>query len=174
MVCLAFQWIISNQLPQVNYMTMLDRYNLFIFLFVIVVTIESTLVGYHGTGLFDDSLAVDNGFAVVSGIFFIVGNLAFAVYAKYARQVELDKLGKWRPYRLSALYVSKDNFGDNEVQDSSEQDLGHQYIATIQKNHTLSTRHSKRSGRIDHQSLDIESEKSEETSEHHVEADAPR
>jgi len=120
----AFQWIISNQLPQVNYMTMLDRYNLFVFLFVMVVTVESTLVGYHGVGIFEDSLAVDNVFALASAIFFCVGNIAFAFYARYARQVELDKLGKWRPYRLAALYVCNDNFGDNDVQDSTEHDSG--------------------------------------------------
>jgi len=113
----AFQFIISSQLPQVNYMTMLDRYNLFIFVFVMLVTLESSLVGYHGDGLFADSEAVDNYFAAAAGLCFVGGNVAFAVLAVRARRSELGKLGSWQPYRIDSLYVGNDEFPRNQTHD---------------------------------------------------------
>lgn len=115
----AFQFIISSQLPQVNYMTMMDRYNLFIFGFVLMVTAESTLVGYHGDGIFEDSEQIDRFCAAATAFLFVAGNIGFAVFAKYARKIELDKLGKWQPYRINALYVSNDSFFENNARDYS-------------------------------------------------------
>ena len=115
----AFQFIISNQLPQVNYLTMLDKYNLFTFVFVLFVTIESTLVGYHGEGLFEDSERADAYFAIAAAVLFIVGNIGFLCYAIYASRMELDKLGVWQPYRINALYVDNARFATNTVNDYS-------------------------------------------------------
>ena len=99
----AFQFIISERLPQVNYMTLLDKYNLYIFSLVLFVTVESTIVGYNGEGLIPHGQDIDEICGYIFLVFFIVGNIFFVIYARYVNKVENAKIGQWPDFEQDIL-----------------------------------------------------------------------
>eukprot|EP01084_Bolivina_argentea_P143498 251957_1 len=108
----AFQFIISDQLPQVNYLTLLDKYNLYIFSIIILITLETTIVGYDGVGLVDNADEVDNNCSIVAILLFVVGNIGFVIYAMYLINIEDKKIGKWNTFVKNVDYVfNKDGKG---------------------------------------------------------------
>ena len=99
----AFQFIISEKLPHVSYLTLLDKYNLFIFTTVLWLVIEVYLVGYFGEGVFENSANFDKVFGWLTLILFIVGNISFIVYAYYVNDLENNKIGKGIDYKRDAI-----------------------------------------------------------------------
>jgi len=89
----AFQFIISSSLPQGSYLTLIDKYNIFIFLFVLVITIESVIVGWQEKGI-DNSEAIDHWVAIISLIIFTGGNMYFGIYVWRRCEFELKKISK--------------------------------------------------------------------------------
>ena len=118
----AFQFVMSSELPQVSYMTLLDKYNLFTFSYVLLITMESTIVGYNEIGLFHDSDSADNYFAAIIGISFLFGTLIFVVYAYRVNRIELNKIGVWQPYKADNVYVDNDDgiYRNHVIQESVE------------------------------------------------------
>eukprot|EP01084_Bolivina_argentea_P304396 525667_1 len=103
----AFQFIISNELPRVSYLTLLDKYNLFIFTFVLLITMETTIVGYNGEGLLLESETIDDYAAIIALVLFVAGNILFLIYAMYLNKCELEKIGRWTTYNPQIRYVPK-------------------------------------------------------------------
>eukprot|EP01084_Bolivina_argentea_P116678 207269_1 len=116
----AFQFVISNELPKVNYLTFLDKYNLFIFGYVVLICFESVITGWHGSGasikcmkyLEDDvdsecrlfyAEYYDNMLAIIFGVLYVCGNIGWIFYAVYLNRIENAKLGNWEPYELEQL-----------------------------------------------------------------------
>eukprot|EP01083_Nonionella_stella_P059924 156766_1 len=99
----AFQFIISSQLPHVDYLTLMDKYNVFIFSFVLFITIETILVGHYKGGAFDDIEDVDTILAIVMAIYFAIGNVYFLTYGVRAKTSEQNKIGKWEPVRFEKI-----------------------------------------------------------------------
>ena len=95
----AFQFIISDRLPQVNYMTLLDKYNLYIFGLVLFITVETTVVGYNGDGLIPNAADVDEVCGFIFLAMFIFGNILFVIYAHYVNKKEDEKTQVFPVYR---------------------------------------------------------------------------
>ena len=103
----AFQFIISDRLPQVNYMTLLDKYNLYIFSLVLFITVETTIVGYNGEGLISNAAEIDEICGYLFLGFFILGNILFMLYASYVNKKENEKAHKKYVYQRNV--IRKDN-----------------------------------------------------------------
>ena len=95
----AFQFIISERLPKVNYMTLLDKYNFYIFSLVLFMTVETTIVGYNGQGLIENAADIDDMCAYIFLAVFIGGNLLFLIYASCVNCREMAKTRRWPEYR---------------------------------------------------------------------------
>jgi len=123
----ALQFVISSELPKVAYFTFLDKYNFFIFGFIFSTVVESMLVGYHESGIFEDNKKVDNTFAFILAGLYGVGNLLFILLAWRAYKVERRKLGHWDPLKRDVCsyhvwnYDYKDSkFCNNDPNDEIE------------------------------------------------------
>eukprot|EP01083_Nonionella_stella_P039122 106401_1 len=90
----AFQFIIADQLPNLPYLTIVDKYNLAVFMFILTISFESVLVGWKEEGLFgDNSETYDYYFLIALVIAFIVYHVGFAIYIMKRRQFENSKIG---------------------------------------------------------------------------------
>eukprot|EP01084_Bolivina_argentea_P287214 492784_1 len=101
----AFQFIISDRLPQVNYMTLVDKYNLYIFSLVLFITIESTIVGYDGEGLIPNAKDIDAICGYLFVIFFVIGHILFVIYAYHMNKVESLKIGQWDEFKSDDIEI---------------------------------------------------------------------
>jgi len=88
----AFQFVITASLPQVNYLTLMDEYNLFVFLLNCVFIIESAVIGLQ----FNEKWAetADLVFIGCGVLSFVAGHITFAIVCSRANSSEWDKLGK--------------------------------------------------------------------------------
>merc|ERR1712228_907590 len=76
----AFQFVITSSLPTVNYLTLIDKYNLFIFSFTAVQIVES-------------AKEADNVCIVIFVLMFVVGHFWFAFTAYQRNKYEWTKKG---------------------------------------------------------------------------------
>merc|ERR1712087_573762 len=95
----AFQFVITSSLPQVNYLTLIDKYNLFIFCLNGAMIVESGILGIESLAD-NESIAglmsaqeLDEIFIVVFVLAFILGHFVFAIVAYKRNQSEWAKEG---------------------------------------------------------------------------------
>jgi len=93
---IAFQFVISGKLPDVPYLTLIDKYNLFVFIMILLLSLECVIVGWKETG-YHHSSEVDKWFQVVYATVFIIGHTIFAVYSRRQQKLENSKIGSRKP-----------------------------------------------------------------------------
>eukprot|EP01084_Bolivina_argentea_P143503 251964_1 len=88
----AFQFVITSSLPQVNYLTLIDYYNLFIFGTNVLFMVESALIN---VAIFDHETAqiVDSWCMTIFAISFVVGHIGFGIISYVREQQEREKEG---------------------------------------------------------------------------------
>ena len=88
----------------------MDKYNLFIFGYVLLITMESTIIGYnnHMNDGWNNLERFDQVFGQFCAVLFVVGNLVFIQVAYTRNHRELGKLGKFEPYAPDIIYASND------------------------------------------------------------------
>lgn len=92
----AFQFVIQSELPKVAYLTFVDKYNITIFSFNLLLASESFIVGYHEEGIieFANTKLFDQYFAIGAVIMFIFAHICFIIYASILYKKESNKLGQ--------------------------------------------------------------------------------
>mmetsp|Transcript_14227 Transcript_14227/g.21476 ORF Transcript_14227/g.21476 Transcript_14227/m.21476 type:complete len:420 (-) Transcript_14227:272-1531(-) len=104
---IAFQFILENFIPDVNYLTILDKYNLFTFFVVFLITIETSVLAWIEPSV-EQATEVDRIYAYSLFGLFVLGNVAFVVYGFVARTKERTKLSNWDVYRSEFLTFISD------------------------------------------------------------------
>ena len=127
----AFQFIVHSYIPEVDYLTILDKYNLFIFGFVLAITVQTAI---FGVAKFEDEI-IDHVFACIMSGFFILGNIVFIVMANLALKNEEAKVKAWEPYGTDFLTFTSNK--DNKNRNNKE---NHDFktIPTMSKDDPLS------------------------------------
>lgn len=93
----AFQFVIGESLPRVSYLTIIDRYNIFIFISIMICCVEALFVGWYSHEWDVDTVEeIDHLCFICYFIYYIVGNAIFAVYAYGRRRWERSKIKKSR------------------------------------------------------------------------------
>eukprot|EP01083_Nonionella_stella_P111186 326020_1 len=93
----AFQIIIGDALPAVPYLTIVYKYNLTVFIFIILITIEALLVGWREDGIADWCEELDQWFCicffVVYVVFHSIGDsvLCMSEAKSSKKMIKLDK-----------------------------------------------------------------------------------
>eukprot|EP01083_Nonionella_stella_P022806 63050_1 len=103
----AFQFVITSSLPRVNYLTLIDEYNLFIFSLNVCFMIESAVMGVDGI---DDSMDADRADAwciVGFGVLFVVGHVVFAIVSWCKNKEEWAKQGA--PFNMNVSWFRQSN-----------------------------------------------------------------
>eukprot|EP01084_Bolivina_argentea_P095361 171469_1 len=111
---IAFQFIISDQIPNLPYLTIVDRYNLFVFVFILLISFESVIVGWKDATLFESNKECMPAFMkkyvsfnesnvcaeiydycclVILAVIYVVFHVIFATYIGIKRRVENRKIG---------------------------------------------------------------------------------
>jgi len=84
---MVFMFVVSSQLPNVPYLTILDKYIYALFFFMLVISIECAVVS-----LASDPHATDNKMMIFFALVFLGIHAIFLFYSYYARKFELSKL----------------------------------------------------------------------------------
>lgn len=100
----AFQFVIQSIIPSVPYLTLIDRYNLLVLIFMLLIALESVIVGWHGAytedndddDAYDDIKNADFIAMIVLLILFGLINVIFIYLAIKASRFEAQKIGKSR------------------------------------------------------------------------------
>lgn len=93
---IAFQFVVAGQIPNLPYLTIVDKYNLAVFVFVLILLLESVVVGWREGQWFDEDQteAIDNLFlGLLSGVWLLF-HIMFVSYVYLKMQAEVDKIGR--------------------------------------------------------------------------------
>eukprot|EP01083_Nonionella_stella_P111188 326024_1 len=90
----AFQIIIGDALPAVPYLTIVYKYNLTVFIFIILITIEALLVGWREDGIADWCEELDQWFCICFFVVYVVFHSIGVVYVRSKVEQENDKIGQ--------------------------------------------------------------------------------
>ena len=89
----AFQFVISSQLPNVSYLTIIDKYNIYTLIFILILSFESVITGYHETGLFNvNPTKMDQIFTILLIIVWFIGHISFIIYSRIKYKIERSKI----------------------------------------------------------------------------------
>eukprot|EP01084_Bolivina_argentea_P143499 251958_1 len=101
----AFQFVISSDLPNISYMTLIDKYNFIVMSIILLISAEAVLVGYHGNGFvkFDNFTMnqIDQIFAQIFISLFVICHIVIFIYFKKKMNDEKLKLGAWKGMNLT-------------------------------------------------------------------------
>jgi len=89
----AFQFVISSTIPQVTYLTLIDKYNLFVFISIMLATLETVVVGAHSTN-FENADTIDSWSSFIYIGYYLIGNVIFIIYSYHKSKQELKKIGQ--------------------------------------------------------------------------------
>ena len=88
---IAFQFVISGHLPNLPYLTIIDKYNIFSLMLILFTSIEAYIVGYYDSFFsHGDIVDIDQTFYSFVFAFFILFHAGFMCYIK----ISLDKQTK--------------------------------------------------------------------------------
>ena len=114
----AFQFIISDQIPNLPYLTIIDKYNLSVFSFILINSLISVIIGWKDSSLIellfinnnnnnndytDDELNekikkkandIDYIFFIILVIIYILFHILFTLYVIKKKNYENNKIGK--------------------------------------------------------------------------------
>eukprot|EP01084_Bolivina_argentea_P320641 556368_1 len=91
----AFQFILSAQIPNLPYLTIVDKYNLAVFIFILIIALESVIVGWKDGDFWDHDVAetMDYVFSAFMFIAYLLLHIGFMVYVFKKRRFEKNKIG---------------------------------------------------------------------------------
>eukprot|EP01084_Bolivina_argentea_P143496 251954_1 len=110
----AFQFVIQSQLPKVSYLTLIDKYNFSIFGMVLLMSVESVIVGYHSEGIMEDNEVFDTVFCIVISCLFVIGHLVFSCYCWIKYKEEKKKIKTYQPLTVLMLARYRDGLEPDE------------------------------------------------------------
>eukprot|EP01084_Bolivina_argentea_P205168 350553_1 len=110
----AFQFVINAIIPNVPYLTLVDKYNLYIFALLLCAALEVVIVGWQATEDNYSELweAVDWWFTVIYAVLFVITHIFWVMYGYIAYKHESSKIGtNWR----ETLLKNNDDQGSEPV-----------------------------------------------------------
>ena len=109
----AFQFVINSIIPNVPYLTIVDRYNLYIFGCCLISTFEAVIVGWRAE---EDNInefweMIDEWFTFIYIAVFLIGaHILWIIYAIVKYRFEASKIGQsWRVVQGSKFDEEEDN-----------------------------------------------------------------
>ena len=105
----AFQFVISSQLPNVSYLTIIDKYNIYTLIFILILSFESVITGYNEEGLFSvDPHEIDKIFGISLAILWFICHILFIIYSRVKYKKERLKIDDFESLdvKMVAKFVS--------------------------------------------------------------------
>ena len=95
----AFQFIISDKIPNLPYLTIIDRYNLIVLAFTLLTAFQSVVIGWKSQDSvdedeIDDINKYDYFCLVIIGVLYVLTHLMFALYVWQKIKEENGKIGQ--------------------------------------------------------------------------------
>ena len=96
---IAFQFVISSHLPNLPYLTIIDKYNVFSLVLILITSIEAYIVGYYDP-FFNDITTFDQVFFSIVFVVFILFHALFAWYIKKKIDIQ-EGIGMTHKYKIT-------------------------------------------------------------------------
>ena len=112
----AFQFITSNILPNVPYLTLVDKYIILTLLCIVGITLESVFLGFYQLSFSEDEIeTIDQyTFFIIAGVD-IVAHLWFLYVAIKSNNFENRKIGKSKKELATMMYENNQASSDETV-----------------------------------------------------------